>query len=54
MGLSHAAIDTRDLALFLPFRRTLRHKPNVMVPLVTLVDQFMGRNIGLHGEVPVS
>lgn len=54
MGLSHPAIDTRDTALFLPFRRTLRHKPNVMVPLATLVNQFMSRTIGLHGEIPVS
>lgn len=54
MGLSHPAIDTRDSALFLPFRRTLRHKPNNMIPLATLMNQFMGRTIGQHGEVPVS
>lgn len=24
-----------------------------MIPLVTLVNEFMGRNIGLHGETPV-
>lgn len=54
MGLSHPAIDTRDTALFLPFRRSLRYKSNVMVPLVTLVNQLMARNIGLHGEHPVS
>ncbi|EKM60863.1 uncharacterized protein PHACADRAFT_180032 [Phanerochaete carnosa HHB-10118-sp] len=53
MGLSHPAIDTRDIALFLPFRRSLRYRPNVQVPLVTLVNSFMGRNIGLHGDIPV-
>lgn len=53
MGLSHPAIDTRDIALFLPFRRSLRVRPNVQVPLVTLVNSFMGRNIGLHGDVAV-
>ncbi|KAJ3482069.1 hypothetical protein NLI96_g7233 [Meripilus lineatus] len=53
MGLSHPAIDTRDAALFLPFRRSLRQRPNVMIPLVTLVNEFMGRNIGLHGETPI-
>ena len=53
MGLSHPAIDTRDAALFLPFRRSLRYRSNVQVPLVTLVNRFMGRNIGLHGDIPV-
>lgn len=53
MGLSHPAIDTRDAALFLPFRRSLRYRSNVQVPLVTLVNRFMGRNIGLHGDFPV-
>ena len=51
--MSHPAIDTRDIALFLPFRRSLRVRPNVQVPLVTLVNSFMGRNIGLHGDVAV-
>lgn len=53
MGLSHPAIDTRDTALFLPFRRSLRYRPNTMVPLVTLVSGFMARTIGQHGEQPV-
>ncbi|KIP11431.1 hypothetical protein PHLGIDRAFT_63797, partial [Phlebiopsis gigantea 11061_1 CR5-6] len=53
MGLSHPAIDTRDAALFLPFRRSLHYRSNVQVPLVTLVNRFMGRNIGLHGDFPV-
>ena len=53
MGLSHPAIDTRDTALFLPFRRTLRVRANVMLPLRTLVNALMGREFGLHGENPV-
>ncbi|KAF7794705.1 hypothetical protein EIP86_005843 [Pleurotus ostreatoroseus] len=52
MGLSHPAIDTRDVALFLPFRRSLRVRANQQVPLVTLVNQLMGRNYGMHGEYP--
>ncbi|KAI0702470.1 hypothetical protein BC835DRAFT_1411025 [Cytidiella melzeri] len=53
MGLSHPAIDTRDIALFLPFRRSLRVRANQMIPLVNIVTQMLGRNIGLHGEHPV-
>lgn len=54
MGLSHSAIDTRDTALFLPFRRSLRFRPNTQVPLVTLINRFMGRTVGQHGDNPVS
>ncbi|CAL1696445.1 unnamed protein product [Somion occarium] len=53
LGLSHPAIDTRDTALFMPFRKSLKYKPNIMVPLVTLVRQLMGHHIGLQGEVAV-
>ena len=53
MGLSHPAIDTREVALFLPFRRSLRVRANQQVPLVTLVNQLMGRNYGMHSEYPV-
>ncbi|PCH33405.1 hypothetical protein WOLCODRAFT_147504 [Wolfiporia cocos MD-104 SS10] len=53
LGLAHPAIDTRDLALFMPFRRSLGCKPSTMIPLVTLVNRFMGRNIGLYGEIPL-
>ncbi|KAH9947678.1 hypothetical protein B0H21DRAFT_737576 [Amylocystis lapponica] len=53
MGLQHPAIDTRDIALFMPFRRTLKSKPNVMLSLATLVGKFMGRKIGQRGDVPV-
>lgn len=52
MGLSHPAIDTRDAALFLSFRFSLRARPNAQVPLVLLANQLimMGRNHGLHGD----
>ncbi|KAI0094583.1 hypothetical protein BDY19DRAFT_879033, partial [Irpex rosettiformis] len=53
MGLSHPAIDTRDVALFLPFRRSLRVRANQIVPMAALVSQLLGRNIGLHGDHPV-
>ncbi|KAI0728598.1 hypothetical protein C8Q72DRAFT_364994 [Fomitopsis betulina] len=53
MGLSHPAIDTRDVALFMPFRRSLRSRPHVMIPLMTLVNRLMGRHIGLHGDDPI-
>ncbi|KAL7285712.1 hypothetical protein ACG7TL_000817 [Trametes sanguinea] len=53
MGLSHPAINTRDTALFMSFRRTLGHKPNTMVPLETLVKHFMGRDIGQNGDIPM-
>ncbi|KAI9066664.1 hypothetical protein FKP32DRAFT_345710 [Trametes sanguinea] len=52
MGLSHPAINTRDTALFMSFRRTLGHKPNTMVPLEALVKHFMGRDIGQNGDIP--
>ena len=54
MGLSHPAINTRDTALFMSFRRTLGHKPTTMIPLETLVKHFMGRDIGQSGDIPVS
>ena len=54
LGLSHPAIDTRDTALFMPFRKSLKVKPSHMVPLATLVQRLMGHHIGLQGEVPVS
>ncbi|KAH9853140.1 hypothetical protein C2E23DRAFT_885120 [Lenzites betulinus] len=53
MNLSHAAINTRDTALFMSFRRTLNQKPNVMIPLQTLIKHFMGRDIGQNGDIPV-
>ncbi|KAH8100513.1 hypothetical protein BXZ70DRAFT_907203 [Cristinia sonorae] len=53
MGLSHPAIDTRDAALFLPFRKSLKYKPHVIIPLATLMQLLMNRQIGSHGEVAV-
>ncbi|PIL29614.1 hypothetical protein GSI_08251 [Ganoderma sinense ZZ0214-1] len=53
MGLAHPAINTRDTALFMSFRRTLGYRPNDVVPLATLVKQFMGRDIEQNGNIPV-
>jgi RNA exonuclease 4 len=51
MGFSHPAIDTRDTALFLPFRKTLKAKK--LVPLPDLVRYFMARKMGGSFEDPV-
>ncbi|KAK0473257.1 hypothetical protein IW261DRAFT_1505179 [Armillaria novae-zelandiae] len=48
LGLTHPAIATRDLALFLPMRQKLKSRAIVELPL--LVNYFMGRNIGLQYE----
>lgn len=52
MGLSHPAIDTRDLALYRPLRKRL--KSRYIVDLKTLVRFFLGKEIGLNYEDPVS
>ncbi|TEB39337.1 hypothetical protein FA13DRAFT_1785585 [Coprinellus micaceus] len=44
MGLTHPAIDTRDMALYRPLRRRL--KSRFIVDLSTLVRWFLGREIG--------
>ena len=54
LGLSHPAIDTRDVASFVPFRRSLGYKPSQTVPLKILVNKFMDRDIGHGYEHPVS
>lgn len=54
LGLSHPAIDTRDIASFVPFRKSLGYKSSQIVPLKTLVNKFMGRDIGSGYEHPVS
>lgn len=54
MGLSHPAIDTRDTAIFLPFRKSLKYKSHATIPLPTLMQHFMNRQIGANGEVAVS
>ncbi|THH32323.1 hypothetical protein EUX98_g1852 [Antrodiella citrinella] len=53
MGLSHPAIDTRDTALFLPFRKSLKSKSSALIPLATLMHRLMNRQIGACGEVAV-
>ena len=52
--MSHPAIDTRDVASFVPFRTSLGYKKSQKVPLKTLVNKFMGRDIGHGYEHPVS
>ena len=51
LSIRHSAIDTRDVALFLPFHRTLRAFNTI--PLKTLVWHLMRRRIGLRYENPV-
>lgn len=53
LGLSHPAIDTRDVASFVPFRKSLGYKSSHIVPLKILVNKFMGRDIGHGYEHPV-
>jgi len=52
--LSHPAIDTRDIASFVPFRKSLGYKASQMVPLKVLINKFMNRDIGYGYEHPVS
>ncbi|EIN14135.1 hypothetical protein PUNSTDRAFT_59423 [Punctularia strigosozonata HHB-11173 SS5] len=52
LGIPHPAIYTRDLALYQPFRNTLR-QPNATIGLQTLVWQFMGRHIGEGAHDPI-
>ncbi|KAF9073793.1 hypothetical protein BDP27DRAFT_1215432, partial [Rhodocollybia butyracea] len=52
MGLSHPALETRDLALFIPLRRKLQSTR--VVDLKTLVQVYMGRNIGLVEDSVIS
>lgn len=54
LGISHPAIDTRDIASFVPFRKSLGYKCSQVVPLKVLVNKFMGRDIGYGYEHPVS
>ncbi|GLB36423.1 putative exonuclease [Lyophyllum shimeji] len=48
LGLSHPALDTRDLALFRPLRKKLKSRSVVSLP--TLVHLYMGRNVGMEYE----
>jgi len=44
LGLSHPAVSTRDVGLYLPFRNALR-APSHVFDLPTLVSSFMQRRI---------
>ena len=52
LGITHPAINTRDVALFLPFQRSIS-SPTV-APLKSLVSHLMRRKIGRSYENPVS
>ncbi|KAF8971410.1 ribonuclease H-like domain-containing protein [Flammula alnicola] len=44
LGLPHPAVDTRDVALYQPFRNTLQHSnPHQIIGLQTLAWQLMAR-----------
>jgi RNA exonuclease 4 len=51
MGLKHPASHTRDVALFLPFRKSIGSKHSI--PLPQLIQHFMNRRIGPSFENPV-
>ncbi|KAA1468546.1 hypothetical protein DENSPDRAFT_814893 [Dentipellis sp. KUC8613] len=51
IGVPHPAADTRDVALFLPFRQSLGSRG--ALPLEVLVNRLMGRNIGHNYEHPL-
>ncbi|TDL28805.1 hypothetical protein BD410DRAFT_781349 [Rickenella mellea] len=51
IGIRHPALDTRDLSLFLPFRRSLCGYS--VVPLRQLVYHLMRRKIGFGYEHPL-
>lgn len=44
LGLPHPAIDTRDVALYIPFRASLK-RPNDILGLPTLLWHLMRRKI---------
>ena len=48
LGLSHPALNTRDLALFRPLRKRLQGRS--VIDLSILVHIYMGRKIGLDYE----
>ncbi|KDQ54763.1 hypothetical protein JAAARDRAFT_348141 [Jaapia argillacea MUCL 33604] len=51
LGLSYPALQTRDVALFTPFRQSLRCKSLPSLPF--LVSHLMGRTIRTHYEHPL-
>lgn len=52
VGLPHRAVATRDVALYRPFRETLRM--NQMIGLPTLMWHFMNREVQKERVDPVS
>src|SRR5882757_238967 len=52
LGLPHPAVNTRDVALYRPFRTTLRSSN--IVGLQTLMWHFMNRQVQKERVVPVS
>ncbi|KZW02105.1 hypothetical protein EXIGLDRAFT_596966, partial [Exidia glandulosa HHB12029] len=51
LGIAHPAVSTRDLALYMPYRTTLR-APNHIFELKELISSFMMRRIQVQGEEP--
>ncbi len=52
LGIPHAAVNTRDVALYQPFRNALR-SPNQLVRLPTLTFHLMGRSCQEGQQNPV-
>ncbi|EJD04298.1 uncharacterized protein FOMMEDRAFT_28031 [Fomitiporia mediterranea MF3/22] len=51
LGITHPAIHTRDVALYLPFHRSIRS--STVTPLKSLVSHLMRRKIGRSHEHPL-
>ena len=52
LGIPHPAVNTRDVALYQPFRNALR-SPNQLVRLPTLTFHLMGRRCQEGQQNPV-
>lgn len=52
LGIPHPAVNTRDVALYQPFRNALR-SPNQLVRLSTLTFHLMGRRCQESQQNPV-
>ena len=52
LGIPHAAVNTRDVALYQPFRNALK-LPNQLVRLPTLTFHLMGRRCQEGQQNPV-
>jgi RNA exonuclease 4 len=52
LGIPHPAVNTRDVALYQPFRNALR-QPNQLVRLPTLTFHLMGRRCQEGQQNPV-